>query len=136
MDEVNINLKSRLSEILDTLNLIIFIYSLFLIILGISLHNSEVVIQACIMIVVYIIFQYINYDLIIIMDKGIRCEKYGFIYWEDMYITKRNGRTIYIYSKNKNKPYKFIIKKTEDNVELDKAYKYIFSKVNSPEKLK
>lgn len=136
MDEVNINLKSRLSEILDTLNLILLIYSLFLMLLGIKLHNSEVIVQACIMIVVYIIFQYINYDTIIIMDKGVRCEKYGFISWEDMYITKRNGRTIYVYSKSKSKPYKFVIKKTEDNVELDKAYKYIFSKVNSPEKLK
>ena len=109
MNEPNLVLKARLLEILETLNLIILLYSVFLIILGIIMHNSEIILQTCIMFVVYIIFEYINYDTIKITNKGIYCQKYKFLAWEDMYIVKRNSRIILIYSKNRQKPYKFII---------------------------
>ena len=57
MNEPNLVLKARLLEILETLNLIILLYSVFLIILGIIMHNSEIILQTCIMFVVYIIFE-------------------------------------------------------------------------------
>ena len=53
-----------------------------------------------------------------------------------MYIVKKKERTIYIYSKKREKPYKFIMKKTEDNMEIERAYKFILSKVKAPEKVK
>ena len=131
MSDVNITLKSRLSEGLETLNIIIFIYSVFLMILGIILHNSEVILQTCIMFVVYFIFEYINYDLIILSNSVIKCEKYGFLPWKDMRFVKKNKRIMYIYTKKKKKPYKFIMKKTEDNMEIERAYKLILSKVKN-----
>ena len=136
MSDTNLVLKSRLSEVLETLNLIILIYTFFLLIVGLILHNSEVILQTCIMFVVYIIFEYVNYDIVRITNKGIKCEKYGFLAWKDMYIVKKKERTIYIYSKKRQKPYKFIMKKTEDKMEIDRAYKYIISKVKAPEKVK
>ena len=136
MSDTNIILKSRLSEVLETLNLIILLYTFFLVVLGIVLHNSEVILQTCIMFVVYVIFEYINYDIVRITNKGINCEKYGFLAWKDMYIVKRKDRIILIYTKKRHKPYKFIMKKTEDNMEIERAYKYIMSKVRAPEKMK
>ncbi len=136
MNEPNVVLKSRLSEVLQTLNLIILLYSVFLAVLGIAIHNSEVILQTCIMFVVYIIFEYINYDVVKITAKGIYCEKYRFLAWQDMYIVKRKDRIITIYSKTRQKPYKFIFKKSEDKMEIDRAYKYIMSKVRAPEKMK
>ena len=136
MSDTNIILKSRMSEVLETLNLIIVLYAFFLLILGVVLHNSEVILQTCIMFVVYIIFEYINYDLVKITNKGIKCDKYGFLTWKDMYIVKRKDRTILIYTKTRKKPYKFIMKKAEDKMEIERAYKYIISKVKAPEKIK
>lgn len=136
MGETNVILKSRLSEVLETLNLIILLYAMFLVILGLILHNSEVILQTCIMFVVYIIFEYINYDIVRITDKGIICEKYGFLSWKDMYIVKKKERNIYVYTKKREKPYKFIMKKTEDRLEIERAYKYILSKAQSPDKMK
>ncbi len=136
MGETNIILKSRLSEILETLNLIILLYAVFLIVLGIIIHNTEVILQTCIMFVVYVIFEYINYDVVKITDKGISCEKYNFLAWQDMYIVKKKERTIIIYSKTRKNPYKFIIKKGDDKLEFERAYKYILSKVRAPEKMK
>lgn len=136
MNETNIVLKSRLSEALETLNVIILCYTIFLMVFGIILHNSEVIIQTCIMFVVYIIFEYMNYDEVRITEKGLNCEKYGFLTWQDMYIVKKKERTIFIYSKKRQKPYKFIFKKTEDKMEIERAYKYIISEVRAPEKIK
>lgn len=136
MNEPNLVLKSRLSEVLETLNLIILLYAIFLVVLGLVLHNSEVILQTCIMFVVYIIFEYVNYDIVKITSKGISCEKYGFLSWKDMYIVKRKDRIIYIYSKKFKKPYKLIMKKVEDKMEIERAYKYIISKTKSPEKVK
>ena len=136
MSETNIVLKSRLSEVLETLNLIILLYAIFLIVLGIGIKNSETVLQSCIMFVVYIIFGYMNYDIVKITEKGITCEKYSFLAWQDMYVVKRKDRIIVIYSKKRQKPYKFLFKKGEDKQEIDRAYKYILSKVRAPEKMK
>lgn len=136
MSEPNLVLKSRLSEVLETLNLIILLYTIFLVVLGLILHNSEVILQTCIMFVVYIIFEYINYDLVKITSKGITCGKYGFLSWKDMYVIKKKDRVIYIYTKKVKKPYKLIIKKAEDKMEIDRAYKYILSKAKAPDKVK
>ena len=136
MNEPNVILKSRLSEVLETLNLIILLYAMFLVVLGVIIHNSEVILQTCIMFVVYIIFEYINYDVIKITNKGIYCEKYKFLAWQDMYVVKKKNRIITIYTKNRKKPYKFIVKKSEDKMELERGYKYIISKVKAPEKIK
>ena len=136
MSEPNVILKSRLSEVLETLNLIILLYAMFLVVLGVIIHNSEVILQTCYEVFVYVIFEYINYDVVKITDKGISCEKYNFLAWQDMYVVKKKNRIITIYTKNRKKPYKFIVKKSEDKMELERGYKYIISKVKAPEKIK
>ena len=60
MDNTNMSLKTRLSEVLETLTLIILLYAIFLAILGIIIKNTELIIQTCIMFVVYVIFEYLN----------------------------------------------------------------------------
>jgi len=136
MSDTNIHLKFKLSALLEAVNYIILGYALFLLVVGIKLHNSELIVQICIMIAVYIIFDYINCDVIQITDKGIKCEKYGFLIWQDMYIVKKKHKTIMIYTKTRKKPYVFVIKESEDNTEYERAYKYILSKVKTPEKVK
>ena len=133
MSEPIVILKSKLSESLETLNLILLIYSIFLTILGVTIHNSEILLQTCIMFVVYAIFEYINYDVIKITNKGIYCEKYKFLAWKDMYVVKRKDRIITIYAKTRKKPYKFVVKKSEDKMEIERGYKYIISKIRAPE---
>lgn len=136
MNNTIIILKSRISEFLESLNIVILLYSIFLTGVGLYLHSSEVILQTCIMLVVYIIFEYINNDIIRITNKGINCEKYGFLNWKDMYVVRKKKRSIIIFTKTRSQPYKFIIKKTEDKMEFERAYKYIISEVKAPEKIK
>ena len=124
MDTTNMVLKTKLSEVLETLNLIILIYSIFLAILGIKFHNSELIIQTCIMFVVYVIFEFLNYDITYVTDKGVKSGKFKKIFWADVYRIQKNERTIYIYTKEREKPYKIIISKSEDSNEISKIYKY------------
>lgn len=136
MDATNMILKTRLSEVLRTLNLIILLYAAFLVVLGLFIHNSEVIVETCIMFVVYVIFEYLNYDTTTVTSKGIKSGKYGFIKWKDVYRIQRKERIIYIYTKEKEKPYRIIVNKSEDKLEIDRVYKYMFSKVKAPEKIK
>ena len=136
MNDTNIHLKFKASQFLEAVNYIILGYALFLLVVGIKLHNSELIVQTCIMIVVYIIFDYINCDMLQITNKGIKCEKYGFLVWQDMYIVKKKHKTIMIYTKVRKKPYVFVIKENENDTEYERAYKYIISKVKTPEKVK
>jgi hypothetical protein len=136
MDTTNIVLKTKLSEALETLNLIILLYTVFLVGLGIILCNTEVIVQTSIMFVVYVIFEYINYDSIEISSKGMKSERYGFIDWNDIYRISKNSNIVKIYTKKREKPYKFIISKKEDSGEISRAYKYMLSKVKSPKRVK
>jgi hypothetical protein len=43
---------------------------------------------------------------------------------------------IYVYTKQKEKPYEIIIKKSEDIKEVERVYKYMLSKVKTPERMK
>lgn len=134
--EKNITIRARLYETLATVNLILLIYTIFLTILGLIIRNTEVIIQSCIMYVVYFVFEYINYDSIIITNKGIKCQKYDFIPWDNLYRLEYNKNIIYIYSKDREKPFKIIYDNSEDPQEIDRAKKYILSKIKDPEKLK
>ena len=133
MSEPIVILKSKLSESLETLNLILLIYSIFLTILGVTIHNSEILLQTCIMFVVYAIFEYINYDVIKITTNGIYCEKYKFLAWKDINSANKKDRIIIVCSKDRKKSYKFIVRKNEDKVEIERGYKYIISKLKVPE---
>ena len=58
MSNTNMSMKTKLSDVLEILNLIILLYAIFLLILGIIISNTELIIQTCIMFVVYVVFKY------------------------------------------------------------------------------
>lgn len=130
-DDTNMVLKTKLSEVLETLNYIILGYTIFLTMLGIATHNSELIVQTGIMFVTYIIFEYINYDYTNISPKGISSQKFGFINWKDISKIKRKDRIFLVYVKEQEKPYKIIVKKVEDNIEIERVYKYMLSKIEA-----
>lgn len=136
MDNTNMSLKTRFSEVLETLTLIVLLYAIFLAILGIVIKNTELIIQTCIMFVVYIIFEYLNYDSTQITAKGIKNKKNGTIEWKDVYRIEKKRNNIFLYTKTRKKPYKIYIYKSEDKQEISRVYKYILSKIKDPEKMK
>ncbi len=136
MDNTNMSIKTKLSEALEILNLIIILYAIFLAILGIIISNTELIIQTCIMFVVYFIFDYLNYDVTHITSKGISNKKYGYIEWKKIYRAEKKKNVIYFYTKENEKPYKITIYRSEDEKEVSRIYKYILSKIKDPEKVK
>ena len=136
MDNTNMSLKTRLSEVLGTLTLIILLYAIFLAILGIIISNTELIIQTCIMFVVYVIFEYLNHDITQITNKSIKNKKIGSLEWKDIYRVEKKKNVISFYTKSNEKPYKIYISRSEDEKEVSRIYKYILSKIKSPEKVK
>lgn len=136
MDNTNMSIKTKLSEVLEILNLIIILYAIFLAVLGIIISNTELIIQTCIMFVVYFVFEYLNYDITHITSKGISNKKYGYIEWKKIYRVEKEKNVIYFYTKENEKPYKITIYRTEDEKEVSRIYKYILSKIKDPEKVK
>lgn len=136
MDSPNMVLKTKLSEILEVLNYIILVYAIFLAIIGVKFHNTELILQTSIMGITYIVFEYINFDTTTIIKKGFKSGKNGLILWDDIYRLERKNRVISVYTKLRKKPYKISVKKSEDQEEISRVYKYMLSKVKSPEKMK
>jgi hypothetical protein len=130
MEEKNIVIKSKLSERFETINIIIFFFALFLTVVGIVIHNSEVIIQSCIMYVAVVVISFLNKDCLEIFDKGINSKKYGLIKWDDFKTIKKNGRVLLMFTRIKKNPLKIIIDESEDDIDVEKAYKYLLSKKN------
>ena len=130
MNEVDISLKTKWSEVLDTLNLIIVCVGIYLAIFGIIISNSELIIQSCIIYIVYTIFVYINIDVLSISNTGIYSKRYGFMEWKEFGKVDKKKNIFYIYGKNNKKLYKFIVNKSGDNIEIERAYKYMLSKID------
>ncbi len=136
MSNTNMSMKTKLSDVLEILNLIILLYAIFLLILGIIISNTELIIQTCIMFVVYVVFEYLNYDVTHITSKGINNKKYGFLEWKKIYRVEKKKNIIYLYTKEIEKPYKITIYRSEDEKEVSRIYKFILSKIKDPDKVK
>lgn len=136
MSNTNMSMKTKLSDVLEILNLIILLYAIFLLILGIIISNTELIIQTCIMFVVYVVFEYLNYDVTHITNKGINNKKYGFLEWKKIYRAEKKKNIIYLYTKEIEKPYKITIYRSEDEKEVSRIYKFILSKIKDPDKVK
>ena len=136
MNNANMSMKTKLSDILGILNIIILLYAIFLLILGIIISNTELIIQTCIMFVVYVVFEYFNYDVTHITNKGISNKKYGFLEWKRIYRVEKKKNIIYLYTKEIKKPYKITVYRSEDEKEVSRIYKFILSKIKDPEKIK
>ena len=82
--EEEIILKIKKSTVLDILNLILKIYTVFLFFLALIIQSSETIIQTGIMIVVIVIFDFINDGEIILSNKGINVSSLGFTNWRNV----------------------------------------------------
>lgn len=82
--EEEIVLKIKKSTVLDILNLILKIYTVFLFFLALIIQSSETIIQTGIMIVVIVIFDFINDGEIILSNKGINVSSLGFTNWRNI----------------------------------------------------
>ena len=82
--EEEIVLKIKKSTVLDILNLILKIYTVFLFFLALIIQSSETIIQTGIMIVVIVVFDFINDGEIILSNKGINVSSLGFTNWRNV----------------------------------------------------
>ena len=82
--EEEIILKVKKSGILDVLNIILKIYAVFLFFLSLIIQSSETIIQTGIMVVVIMIFEFINDGEIVLSDKGINIPNMSFAKWRDV----------------------------------------------------
>ena len=82
--EEEIVLKIKKSTVLDILNLILKIYTVFLFFLALIIQSSETIIQTGIMIVVIVVFDFINDGEIILSNKGINVSSLGFTNWRNI----------------------------------------------------
>ena len=82
--EEEIVLKIKKSTVLDIVNLILKIYTVFLFFLALIIQSSETIIQTGIMIVVIVIFDFINDGEIILSNKGINVSSLGFTNWRNI----------------------------------------------------
>lgn len=132
MDE-DIVLKIKEKESLEIIKYICIIYSMFLFILGAILQFQETIIQVTFMCVFAIIIDMINYGEFIVSEKGIRSKHTGFIRYKEIYRLSLDNRTLTVYTRNHEKPYKVNFAKNEDYAEIEKVYKFIDAKVKRVE---
>lgn len=132
MDE-DIVLKIKEKEALEVLKYICIIYGLFLFVLGAILQYKETVIQVTFIIVFAIIVDMLNFGEFTVTTKGIKGKNIKFIRYKDIYRTEFKDRTFIIYTITSKKPYMINFAKNEDYTEIEKAYKYIDSRVKKVE---
>ena len=82
--EEEIVLKIKKSTVLDILNLILKIYTVFLFFLALIIQSSETIVQTGIMIVVIVIFEFINDGEVVLSNKGVSVSSFGFTNWRNI----------------------------------------------------
>lgn len=132
MDE-DIVLKIKEKEALEIIKYICVVYAMFLFILGAILQFQETIIQVSFMCVFAIIIDMINYGEFIVSEKGIRSKHTGFIRYKEIYRLSLDNRTLTLYARNHEKPYKINFAKNEDYKQIEKVYKFIDAKVKRVE---
>ena len=82
--EEEIVLRIKKSTVLDVVNLVLKIYTVFLFFLALVIQSSETIIQTGIMVVVIVVFDFINDGEIILSNKGINVSSLGFTNWRNI----------------------------------------------------
>ena len=82
--EEDIILKVKKSGVLDIVNLILKLYTLFLFFFALIIQSDETVIQTGFMLVVVIVFEFLNDGEVEITTKGVKTPIYGFTRWRDL----------------------------------------------------
>lgn len=82
MEEIVIKVKRY--TLLDIVNLILKIYTIFLFFFALIIQSDETVIQCGFIVVTVIVFEFINDGEIVLSSKGIKTAKYGFVRWRNV----------------------------------------------------
>lgn len=126
MEEIVIKVKRY--AWLDIVNLILKMYTIFLFFFGLIIQSSETIIQCALMVIVIIIFEFINDGEMILSDKGIKTSKIGFIRWRN--IDRFNiGNYIITLKIKDEKAEKITISMKEDKRNLANALRFAESKL-------
>ena len=126
--EEEIVLKIKKSTVLDILNLILKIYTVFLFLLALIIQSSETIIQTGIMIVVIVIFDFINDGEIILSNKGINVSSLGFTNWRNIERFDINKHIVSVKIKDE-KTKKVQISLRESNINIKNASRLADSKL-------
>ena len=130
--EEDIILKVKKSGVLDIVNLILKLYTLFLFFFALIIQSDETVIQTGFMLVVIIVFEFLNDSEIEITKKGVRTTIYGFTRWRDLDRFDIYKTTIVIKPKEERAK-KIVIDLKEDKRNIANASKYVESKMSKYE---
>ena len=130
--EENIILKVKKSGVLDIVNLILKLYTLFLFFFALIIQSDETVIQTGFMLVVIIVFEFLNDGEVEITKKGVRTPIYGFTRWRDLDRFDIYKTTIVIKPKEERTK-KIVIDLKEDKRNITNASKYVESKMSKYE---
>ena len=130
--EEDIVLKVKKSGVLDIVNLILKLYTLFLFFFALIIQSDETVIQTGLMLVVIIVFEFLNDGEVQITSKGVRTPVYGFTRWRDLDRFDIYKTTIVIKPKEERAK-KIVINLKEDKRNITNASKYVESKMSKYE---
>lgn len=129
MEMEEIVLKIKENETIEVLKYITIEYLIFLLFLGLIMGYQETVIQVTFMVVFAIIINSLNYGELVISEKGIATKSIGFLKYNKIYRVELKKRTLVIYNKEREKPYRIMCVVNEDIKQIQKVYKYIDSKI-------
>lgn len=130
--EENIILKVKKSGVLDIVNLILKLYTLFLFFFALIIQSDETVIQTGFMLVVVIVFEFLNDGEVEITTKGVKTPIYGFTRWRDLERFDIYKTTIVIKPKEERTK-KIVIDLKEDKRNITNASKYVEAKMSKYE---
>ena len=130
--EEDIILKVKKSGVLDIVNLILKLYTLFVFFFALIIQSDETVIQTGFMLVVVIVFEFLNDGEVEITTKGVKTPIYGFTRWRDLERFDIYKTTIVIKPKEERTK-KIVIDLKEDKRNITNASKYVEAKMSKYE---
>ena len=122
-------LKIKEKEVLEVLKIISIIYAVFLFFLALFLKYQESIIESLFIIVFAIIVNVLNSGEMIVTEKGITTKVTKFLKYSQVQKIIFKNRILYVYTKDRNKPYRIVFSIYEDKKLINKAYYYIDSKI-------
>ena len=130
-DDVILKIKEK--EALEVVKIIALVYLIFLFFLALILRYQESVVQSLIIVVFVIVIDALNSGELVVTEKGISSKVTGFIKYSKMYRLEKNGRIIYIYTRDRKTPHKITLALSEDPKLVENTYKYIDAKIKGIE---
>ena len=127
--EDDIVLKIKEKESFELLKVILIFYFIFLFFLALILKYQETIIEVMLIAVFAIILDALNSGEMVITEKGITTKQTKFIRYSKIDKVEYKTRILYLYVKERKKPFKIIFSKSENQKSIENVYKFIDSKV-------